>query len=86
MNIPRARHASVVLSDGRVLVTGGYHTSVLDSVELYDPVTDEWTLDEPLPMPTCDHAACLAGSQMIITGGLVGSAVVAVDIDETPLD
>lgn len=47
MNAARIKYASSILSDGRVLVTGGDSstgdTSSLASTEIYDPVANTWT-------------------------------------------
>lgn len=46
MRRARARATTTVLADGRVLVAGGCTTidcrGVLDSLEIYDPVADDW--------------------------------------------
>ena len=73
MGTARARHASVLLTDGRVAVLGGFLTSDLDSVEIYDPSTDTWTPGEPLPRPMADHAACVSGSRIILSGDRLGT-------------
>ncbi|CAF5034708.1 unnamed protein product, partial [Rotaria sp. Silwood1] len=49
MNIERRYHTASVLADGKVLVAGGYRTGGysygenLNSTELYDPTTGNWT-------------------------------------------
>ena len=70
----RARHASVLLPDGRVAVLGGYLTNVLDSVEIYDPSTNTWTDGEQLPRPMADHAACVSGAKVVMSGGKLGTS------------
>jgi len=69
MLTPRARHAAVLLTDGRVVALGGILANPLASVEIYDPWADEWTYGDPLAMPMVDHAASVAGSQIILSGG-----------------
>jgi type II secretory pathway pseudopilin PulG len=73
MTHPRARHASVLLPDGRVAVLGGFYTGPLDSAEIYDPSTNTWTKGTKLPQPMCDHTACLAQGRIIVSGGPAGS-------------
>jgi hypothetical protein len=45
MNNGRYLHTASVLTNGKVLVTGGYgYSGDLNSVELYDPSTGTWTI------------------------------------------
>lgn len=44
MNASRLYFASVVLRDGRVLVAGAEYGTGYNSAEVYDPLTDTWTL------------------------------------------
>jgi N-acetylneuraminic acid mutarotase len=73
MNNARTGHTQTLLPNGQVLVTGGfYNGSVLNSAELYDPSTGQWS-------PTTDsmstaregHTATLLPSngKVLITGG-----------------
>ena len=43
--VPRVGQAAILLTDGRVLVTGGTSTrrEFLDTAELYDPATNVWS-------------------------------------------
>ena len=45
LNYVRTYHTAVVLTDGKVLVIGGLNGDIglLNSTELYDPSTDNWT-------------------------------------------
>lgn len=79
MLMARARHASILLSDGRVAVIGGYHTGVLDSVEIYDPETDTWTHGDPLPVPACDHEAVLSDGTVLVSGGGLGNVTIEIE-------
>jgi N-acetylneuraminic acid mutarotase len=43
MNNARYSHASIILTNGKVLVTGGFQNdAALNSTELYDPSTETW--------------------------------------------
>jgi hypothetical protein len=60
MNHARYRHAGCVLTDGKVLVTGGYSGSYqLDSAEYYDPITDNWKITGNMHIQRELHTASL---------------------------
>ena len=72
---PRMRHTATLLDDGRVLVTGGRDMTKagdqkLDSVELYDPSTGEWSLATPMLEERSDHGAALLpdGKVLVVSG------------------
>jgi hypothetical protein len=72
MNRKRAAHAMTLLSDGRVLVTGGYDASFnyFSEAEIYDPSTGAFTtVSSRLSAPRALHSA------VAVAGGAVGSAV-----------
>jgi hypothetical protein len=69
MKMPRARHASVLLPDGRVAVLGGFGQQPTGSVEIYDPGTNMWTSGQPLKVPRLDHTAISDGDAVYILGG-----------------
>jgi hypothetical protein len=77
MSRGRAGHAAVALSDGRVAVFGGYDTSstVTDSIEVYDPETEEWT-GSPGRLRTARArlaATLLADGRVLVAGGETAS-------------
>ena len=76
----RARHASVVLEDGRLVVIGGMSLAPLASVEIFDPRTGVWTFAQPLAAPIFDHTAHAVGSKIIISGGQSGIPINILDI------
>ncbi|MBN2242923.1 MAG: hypothetical protein JW793_09560 [Acidobacteria bacterium] len=41
--VPREKHVAVTLTDGRVLIAGGYNNRYLKSAELFDPSTGQFT-------------------------------------------
>ncbi|MBR62075.1 MAG: hypothetical protein CL904_05395 [Dehalococcoidia bacterium] len=67
MHYPRLGHQSTLLSDGRVLITGG--ATALEpeskdqypgiSAEIYDPSSDTWTEVSNMDFPRQDHVAIL---------------------------
>ncbi len=72
MRIARARHASVVLADGRVLVSGGASDEYVDtaSAEIYDPAANTWTLAGHMLEARSDHTmSLLKDGRVLIAGG-----------------
>lgn len=72
MNVARYFHAATLLSNGKVLVSGGYDYSAtsLASTELFDPATGSWAATGDLNDSRSDHAAtALANGQILVTGG-----------------
>lgn len=68
----RSEHTTTLLNDGRLLVVGGFNGSSLSSVEIYDPVADEWSLANSLNFARSGHAATkLANGKVIVSGGRV---------------
>ncbi|MET4579675.1 kelch repeat-containing protein [Ottowia thiooxydans] len=70
----RSRHSATLLKDGRVMVAGGRGsdgTSLLSSVDIYDPATASWQSGPgPLAGPRSGHSATLLPSgQVMISGG-----------------
>ncbi|CAF4179953.1 unnamed protein product, partial [Adineta steineri] len=43
MSVARYYHTASTLANGSILVTGGYNGTFLDSTELYNPSTGNWT-------------------------------------------
>lgn len=71
LNIPREIHTATLVSDGRVLVVGGYNDfdEILNSAELYDPSTGLWTLTAPLNKPREFHTATLLPNGKVLVAG-----------------
>ena len=59
-----------LLSDGRVLIAGGYTEGTEDRADLYDPIDDTivstTTMNTPRHLPT---TAVLATGEVLLTGG-----------------
>jgi N-acetylneuraminic acid mutarotase len=76
MNMPRGFHTATLLSDGRVLVTGGLSAGdgndnfVEKSAEIYDPKTGIWTLVNKMSFARYGHTATLLpeGAVLIVGG------------------
>ena len=74
LNIARAGHTATLLTDGRVLVVGGYgNGGSLDSAELYDPSTGTWSVTGHLNHGRTDFSATLLpNGQVLVAGGSAG--------------
>lgn len=95
MNAVRSSHTATLLSDGRVLVAGGFNTAgvPLQSAELYNPVTKTWTLMNTavdctgrMCLPRGGHTATVISrgankGKVLICGGQFSAA--GVDISST---
>lgn len=77
--IGRSDHASVLLPDGRVLVSGGTDGSaVLKTSEVFDPSTEKWTAVAPMTSARRGHTmTVLSNNKVLVTGGFDGKAALA---------
>jgi len=68
MNIPRAHHNLVLLNSGKVLAIGGWREQ---SCELYDPVTETWTMTDSIPAFRSfgQSITTLKDGKILVTGG-----------------
>jgi hypothetical protein len=75
----RVVHTATLLTDGRVLVTGGMYSGAgIGSAEVYDPGAGTWQTAGPLPQGRNQHTATvLANGQVLIAGGLTNGAATA---------
>jgi hypothetical protein len=59
---PRWFPNSALLPDGKLLVLGGglnYNADPVMDIEIFDPVTESWTLDVPMSVPRLYHSTAL---------------------------
>ena len=74
MNEGRERHSAEILANGKVVVMGGNAASTsspTSSAEIYDPVSDTWTIIDNIPLPARDHASVvMASGDVVVTGGI----------------
>ncbi|GAH15403.1 unnamed protein product, partial [marine sediment metagenome] len=75
------RDSAIAVDDnGLIFVIGGMTTTgATDSVQVYDPVTNSWTAETPLPEPVYSHAAAFYANGNIIVAGGFDSAGVPTD-------
>ena len=71
MQGPRYLNTSTLLSDGRVLIVGGWGLSgVLNTVQIYDPISDTWSAEPVLSNARIHHTATLLNNgKVLVTGG-----------------
>ncbi|CAF1274722.1 unnamed protein product [Adineta steineri] len=67
----RFLHTTSILTDGKVLVTGGRgFIGIMNSTELYDPLTETWTIIDSMKIARELHtASILTNGKLLITGG-----------------
>jgi hypothetical protein len=70
MNVARAFHTATLLSNGKVLVTGGGYQGGGDTAELFDPATGSFTLTGRMTAARSSHTATLLpNGKVLIAGG-----------------
>jgi len=77
MTVGRWGHSATVLTDGRVLVAGGFTAQgPASSVELYDPTTNSWSAGPKLAAGRYQHAAValVAPLRVLVVGGFAATA------------
>jgi hypothetical protein len=78
LSIGRRLHTATLLSDGKVLVTGGYNgTGAEASAELYDPITNTWSSAGNLQTGRDGHAATLLPNGNVLVSGGHGGGYLA---------
>ena len=76
LNTARFLHTATLLPNGKVLVAGGYNSTLgyLASAELYDPASGTWTATGSLATARDYHTATLLPNRkVLVTGGYNGS-------------
>ncbi|CAF4439852.1 unnamed protein product, partial [Didymodactylos carnosus] len=71
MNNRRVYHTACVLTNGKVLVTGGYdNAGYPNSSELYDVSTGTWSYTSSMNNARASHtASVLTNGKVLVTGG-----------------
>jgi uncharacterized delta-60 repeat protein len=81
MNTARCDHTAILLTDGRVLVAGGFNNTYRTSAEIYNPATNAWTYAASMHTARGLHTATLlANGRVLVAGGFNGGAVPSVEI------
>ena len=72
---PGNHHAAEVI-DGKLYLFGGLGASSGGTVQIYDPVMDQWTLGADIPFATGSASTALINGKVYLAGGIVGSTTV----------
>ena len=76
MPTPRDQATAGVI-DGILYVAGGMKLSgALDTVEAFDPKTNQWTTKASMPTPRFQHGAAVVSGSLFVFGGVNGLALV----------
>ncbi|WP_224369136.1 Kelch repeat-containing protein [Hyalangium versicolor] len=66
----RSEHTVTRLPDGRVMVVGGSTSRAAETAEVFEPISNTWTLVAPPHMPRESHAAVVtADGAVLVLGG-----------------
>ena len=73
MNVARKSASATLLEDGRVLVSGGVDKTragrrELDSAEIYDPSSGEWTVADSMEQIHSNQITILVGGKVFLSG------------------
>ena len=68
MNISRS-NASCTVFEGKIVVSGGYNNGLLNTVEAYDHIANEWTNMLNMVEERCDHKSVAVKNKLFIVGG-----------------
>ena len=69
LNQARAHFSACATTGGHIYVAGGFNDSLIDSVERYDPATNEWSRVANLPDRTDSTALLESQSLLFCIGG-----------------
>jgi len=74
--VDRKNHATLLLMDGTILITGGYVGPPSDSAEIYNPATQTFTvLAATMTIPRANHTmTLLLDGTVLIAGGFSGTS------------
>lgn len=76
MAVTRAAHTAIVLSDGRVLVAGGYGGAYRSGAEIYNPSTNAWTPVASMPIAAdLQISTLLSDGTVLVAGGYSGASL-----------
>ena len=82
LNTARTGHHAVRLTNGQVMVLGGFGTP---SREIYDPGTNTWLESDPMPVDRFRHTATLLPDGRVLVTGGDGDGPPSVALDRTDI-
>jgi hypothetical protein len=76
MTVARSEHTATLLSNGKVLITGGFGngSGALASAELYDPSAGTFTATGGMAVARAGHAVMLLSNGKVLIAGGSGNA------------
>lgn len=69
MQTRRREHSAALLPDGRVLLAGGFGDSILNHVDLFDPLTNTFTAGSAMLTPRMNFAVTLLPNGRLLSSG-----------------
>ncbi|KAJ7360613.1 Kelch-like member 35 [Desmophyllum pertusum] len=79
METPRAGHSAVVLQEHIYVIAGHDGTACQNSVECYNPLTDQWTNISNLSKARRFAGAAAAGGKVVVVGGFGDMTVTTIE-------
>ncbi len=76
-------HAAEVVG-GKLYLFGGLGGGSDGKVQIYDPATNQWTQGAPMPFAAGSSSSAVIGSQVYVSGGIVGSSTTSQAARYTP--
>jgi hypothetical protein len=79
----RYSHTETLLSNGTVLVAGGFNRGALTSAELYDPIAGTWSTTPDMATARASHTATMLGTgTVLVAAGLdrIGLALASAEL------
>ncbi|MBU2530386.1 MAG: hypothetical protein KKD35_05045, partial [Elusimicrobia bacterium] len=72
----RSQHTATLLKNGNVIVIGGINSGALNSSEIFNPSTRQWSAGPNLVMKRYDHTAnLLKDGRVLVSGGSNGTQI-----------
>jgi hypothetical protein len=74
MPTPRRWMTAAALPNGKIYAIGGFVSNAVATVEVYDPGSDTWVSDTPLPIPLFSSSAVVRDGLIYVIGGTTTGA------------